>query len=53
MNAIGVVFRLMSQVITHPATQQVLNHALRVATAELVRHIQRKTRGRKTHISYS
>lgn len=53
MNAIGTVFRMMSQLITHPVSQKLLNHAVRLATAELVRHIQKKTRGRKTRISYS
>lgn len=53
MNAIGVVFRLVGQLIRHPATQKLANHAIRLATAELVRHIQNKTRGRKTRITYS
>ena len=53
MNMIGIAFRLIGQVMRHPATHAVLNHALRVATAEMVRHIQRKTRGRSTRISYS
>lgn len=53
MNAIGVVFRILGQIITHPVTQTLANHALRLATAELVRHVQRHTRGRKTRISYS
>lgn len=53
MNAIGVVFRILGQVINHPATQQLAKHALRLATAELVRHVQSRTRGRKTRITYS
>jgi predicted ATP-dependent protease len=53
MNAIGTVFRLVGQLIRHPATQRVINHAIREATAELVRHIQRRTRGRTTKIHYS
>jgi hypothetical protein len=53
MSALGVVLRILGQVIKHPSTQKLANHAIRLATAELVRHIQKKTRGRKTTISYS
>jgi hypothetical protein len=52
MSALGIVFRVLGQVIKHPATQKLANQALRLATAELVRHIQNRTRGRKTTISY-
>lgn len=53
MNMIGVAFRLVGLLIRHPATQRVLNHVVREATAELVRHIQSRTRGRSTKIHYS
>jgi hypothetical protein len=53
MSAFGTAFRLMGDLLRHPATQKILKHALRVATAELVRHIQTHTRGRSTKIHYS
>lgn len=53
MSAMQTAFRLMGQLLRHPATQKIAKHALRVATAEVVRHIQRKTRGRTTKIHYS
>lgn len=53
MNAIGVVFRVLAQIANHPATQRLARHAVRLATAELVHHIQTRTRGRKTRITYS
>lgn len=53
MSALGEALRLVLLAIRHPATQRVLNHVLREATAEVVRHIQSKTRGRTTKIHYS
>lgn len=53
MNAIGVGFRLLIEALNHPVTQSILNHALRVGTAAVVKHIQSRTRGRKGKIHYS
>lgn len=53
MTVFGTAFRLIVKAIQHPATQKLLTHALRIATAETVRYIQRETRGRKTKIRYS
>lgn len=53
MNAFQGAFRLMYKAISHPATQRLLKHALRIATAEAVRYVQRNTRGRSTRIHYS
>jgi len=45
--------RFLLAALAHPAVQTVLNHALRVGTRELVRHVQHHTRSQKTvrHIS--
>lgn len=45
--------RFLIAALNHPVTQQFLNHALRVGTAELVKHIQRHTRTRKGKIHIS
>lgn len=53
MSFLGEAIRLMGVLLRHPATQAIAKHALRVATRELVHHIQVHTRGRTTRIHYS
>ncbi len=53
MSALQTAFRILTRVMQHPNTKRLANHILRLATAELVRHIQNKTRGRTTVIHYS
>ena len=36
--------QFMIKLLSHPVSQRVLKHALRVATLEAVKHVQRKTR---------
>lgn len=44
MSTLQVVQSLIVKIIQHPSSQVVFKHLVRVATAELVRHVQRKTR---------
>lgn len=37
-------FRNVIKLLTHPATQKLLKHAIRVATIEIVRAIRNRTR---------
>ncbi len=53
MSYLGEALRLMVVALQHPVSQRVLHYALRQATAEVVRHIQKKTRGRTTKLHYS
>ena len=39
--------RFIIKLLTHPATQQLLHHAIRVGTAEVVKAIRRHARTRK------
>lgn len=45
--------RFLIKALTHPATQQALNHALRVGTAITIRAIRNHHRTRKGHIHIS
>ena len=53
MSYLGEALRLVTVGLQHPVTQRILKYALRQATAEVVRHIQRHTRGRSTKLHYS
>lgn len=53
MTVLGSALRYLIAIAKHPASQAIAKHALRVATRELVNHIQKRTRGRKTTIHYS
>lgn len=53
MTAFGTAIRLVIALISSEAASRVAKAALRTGTAELVRYIQRETRGRRSRITYS
>ena len=47
MSALSGGLRFLGILFRHPVTQEILRHAIRTATAELVRQIQHRTRHRQ------
>lgn len=45
--------RMLIRVARHPATQQLLHHALRAATAQVIKQARKHLRTRKGHIHIS
>lgn len=43
MSAVSIVRRVLEIIIRHPGTHAVAKHLIRVATAELVRHVRHRT----------
>jgi len=52
MTFVAMAWAWMLEASKHPVVRQALNHAIRLATREAVRHIQKRTRMTKgvTHI---
>lgn len=49
MTALSAVTSLLVRIATHPASRTILNHVIRAATVELIRHVQHHTRIHRGH----
>lgn len=46
MSSSDVVLRFLVKLVQHPHFQAGLHHAIRMGTAELIRHVRNRTRSR-------